>query len=119
MNQRDQMRKAICWEMTANSRGIEGFRVLVADRFVCTQYLEQGNERPRWTIEEAADQGAALARAQSVTDHLDLEYGAVLSVEPSEIVLHNSEVRALRPDGKIPPALRARAYTTYHRKRAE
>ena len=114
---REQMRRAICWEMTANSRGIEGFRVLVADRYVCTQFLEQGNDRPRWSIEETSDMGAAMARAQAVTDHLDSEYGAVLSVEPSEIVLHDSEVRALRPDGRIPPALRARAYTTFHRLR--
>jgi hypothetical protein len=117
MNATD-MKKAVCWEMKASTRGMVGFRVIVADRYVLTQTLEEGNERPRWTIEEVATTAAASQRAVSVTDYMEREYHATLIVPPTEVVVHDAEIRALVNGGKIPSALRARAFTAFHRAKA-
>lgn len=114
---RRDMKRAVVWEMDANQRGVTRFRVIVADRFVLTQTVENGSERPRWSIEAMESASLATQRAVAVTDFMEKEYGAKLGVNPMEVVLHDAELAMLADGGTIPSALRARAFTAFHRTR--
>lgn len=118
MARNTDMKKAVCWEMTATEKGVEGFRVIIADRFLLTQTLSVGNERPLWAVEDCGTPPQASQRAVSVTDFVEKEYAAKLIVNPSEVVIHDAELAALHQGGKIPSALRARVFTAFHRARA-
>jgi len=118
MARNTEMKKAVCWEMAATMKGVEGFRVIIADRFLLTQTLDTGNERPRWVIEDCANAAQANQRAVAVTEFVEQEYAAKLVVAPMEVVVHDAEVGALRQGGMIPSALRARVFTAFHRTRA-
>lgn len=117
MARNSDMKKAVCWEMVATTKGVEGFRVIVAGQFLLTQTLEVGNERPRWVIEDAGSPAQATQRAVAVTDFVEKEYSAKLAVDPTEVVVHDAELKSLRAGGKIPSALRARVFTAHHRQR--
>ena len=116
--QRKAMKKAMCWEMTCTRGGLDGLRVIVAEKYVLTQTLEASNKRPQWAVEETANPAEAAGRALATTTFVENEYGGTLVVEPSEVVVHDSELAALSVGGKIPSALRARCFTTLQRKRA-
>jgi len=118
MARNTDMKKALCWEMSATQKGVAGFRVIVADRFLLTQTLDVGNERPRWTIEDCGTSPQASGRAVAVTEFVEGEYAAKLLVAPAEVVIHDAELAALTQGGNIPSALRARVFTAFHRGRA-
>jgi hypothetical protein len=111
------MTRAFCWEMVLAHGPSDGCRVLVADRFVCTQPLERGNGRPRWIIEETAGRNAALSRALAITGHLETNYAAALTAAPVRIALRDAEVAALRNGMVIPAPLRVRTFTALSRAR--
>ena len=111
------MDKAICWEMTSSSQGIEGFRLFVADRFLGVQTLTLANERPVWNISGFDSQADATEYALTLTKGYEQSYGATLAVEPGEIILHDAERGSLSHGGAIPPALRARIFTSLQRRR--
>jgi len=118
MARNTDMKKAVVWEMAATQKGVEGFRVIIAGQFLLTQTLETGNERPRWVIEDAGTPAQASQRAVAVTEYIEQEYAAKLIVNPAEVVVHDAELKSLRAGGKIPSALRARAFTAFHRAKA-
>ena len=118
MARNTDMKKAVCWEMSASEKGVEGFRVIVAGHYLLTQTLSVGNERPLWAVEDCGSAPQASQRAVSVTEFVEKEYSAKLIVNPSEVVIHDAELAALRQGGKIPSALRARVFTAFHRSKA-
>lgn len=111
------MAGAFCWEMTLAHGPSDGCRVLVADRFVCTQPLERGNGRPRWIIEETPTRDQAMSRALAITGHLEATYAAALTAEPVRIALRDAELAALRPGTVLPVPLRVRTFTALYRAR--
>ena len=118
MNDNKEFKKALCWQLSTDGRGgIIGHRIAVASRYVLMQEMPVGNERPRWHIEGCIDERVATERAISVTKYLEDTMGAKLIVEPTEVILHDAEVLALRDQGPIPPSLRARVFTSLQRKR--
>jgi hypothetical protein len=112
------MHKAICWELTTSDPGVTGFRILVAGSHVAMQTLVSGNEKPRWSVSTFATAQEATQQAVDMTQGIERHYSARLSVEPGEIIIHDSELSGMSPTRPIPPSLRARVYTSLHRRRA-
>jgi len=112
------MEKAVCWELVATRKGITRVRVIVAGQYLLTQVASPGNQRPRWTVEDCGSPSVASQRSISVTDHVEREHSARLSVPPTEVIVHDAELEALEQGGRIPPGLRARAYTCFSRAKA-
>jgi len=109
--------RAICWEMTCDRDGIQGARLLVAGRCFGLQVLSRANQRPIWAIEVLDSAPAAMERSLAVTSEWERLRGARLSVEPGEVILHDSELQTLLLARTIPSALRARVFTSLLRRR--
>ena len=111
--------RALVWELIASSgssSAVHGLRVAVAGEFLLMQELSR-NERPRWTVEQHANREVAVERALAVTRYTEDTYGATLVADPTEVILHDSELRAMKPGEPIPASLRARFYTALQRRR--
>lgn len=118
------MDKAICWEMLtpagsggAAPEGVLGMRVCVAANFVGIQTLVSSNERPVWAVDAYPSQADATQVAVALTRAFEEDYRGRLSVEPGEVILHDAERASMSNGGTIPPSLRARIFTSLHRRR--
>lgn len=104
---------AIIWELTTPTG--DHHRILIAGNHILTQTTTPTNQRPRWDINHHP--GNTQQHAINITHFIETEYNATLTVPPTTLTLHPTELRTLNnpTNTTIPPALRARAYTAIHR----
>ena len=111
-----EMTKAVCWELASRHATMLGMRVLLAGEFVGYQELSADNQRPRWKFAGYHNSTEASEAAVRLTEQFEQEWNAILIIPPGEVILHPSEMLAMRHAAPISPSLRARIFTSLQRR---